>query len=265
MKKLSKWAVLVAALLLLAAFVPATTASAASAQKVSIKLSQANVDIGKAVHISGTVTPPAPGQLVRLQSSTTGAWHTIKSVRLTRRSTYDFAFKPSTPNIYHYRVVAPHGTSKTVTLKVYSWQYLSSAAPVANSSNNLGNDCSSVRTINATLYPHACALEADWNAVDVNYMEWNLYQRCTTFKAVVGLDSSDSDIAQVELTVTDEFGATDYDHIFGIGDAANVSLSMTGHLRIKFTTLGVNPNDGNLEQIDLGNPQVHCSRLLQPA
>jgi hypothetical protein len=62
------------------------------------------------------------------------------------------------------------------------------------------------------------------------------------------------------LTITDEFDNELYTHEYGIGDSVPLNLNVKGKLRVKFTTLGTNPDDPNYDEyLAIGNPQIRCS------
>jgi len=268
MKRLAGVGVVVA---LIATGVLTAIPAGAANQTVTCTLSPPTVNIGQTAHITGSVSPAAPGKQIRLQRLIGSAWHPYKWKYLTSSSTYDFGVREDVPGYYEFRVASPHGVCRGVTLAVYANQYLSDIPPVDNNVWSLfgdhSADCSSVRTINGILYPHACLFHSFWNDASgayTVYADWNLKRACSTFTATIGLDDNDSNIAQVQLTISNELGTTLYQHTYGLGQAVPISLNISGDLQLKFFTLGVNSMDPNDEPIDVGNPQIRCT-WLQPA
>ena len=92
--------------------------------KVAIKVSKNNVALGTSVVFSGAVAPNKKGQLVWLQAFIGGHWKNIKSVKLSTKSVFAFAWKTTSHNDYKWRVVKPAdvlnytGVSPAITLVV---------------------------------------------------------------------------------------------------------------------------------------------------
>jgi hypothetical protein len=93
-------------------------AGAAAKQHVSITLKKSSVHTGQTAHITGRVTPAAPGTPIRLQRFYRNAWHGYKQKNLTTKSGYDFGVKFSVAGVYQFRVASSRAVSKTAKLSV---------------------------------------------------------------------------------------------------------------------------------------------------
>jgi hypothetical protein len=81
---------------------------------VSIVLAR-RVPVGAKVQITGTVAPAAPHQSVKLKLRTSGAWHTVRTKKLSASSTYRFSQRFATTGDRRFRVVVPrHGATRTM-------------------------------------------------------------------------------------------------------------------------------------------------------
>ena len=90
---------------------------AAKARPVSIHVAR-RVPVGAKVKITGTVRQPAPRATVKLQLRSSGAWHTVRTKKLSASSTYRFKQKLSTTGDRRYRVVVPrHGATHKIRSK----------------------------------------------------------------------------------------------------------------------------------------------------
>ena len=99
-------------------------ASAVSRYRVSAGVQPSSVLVGRHVTVSGRVSPPAPGQVVKVQMSTDAGWRTVVTAPLGSRSRYLTTFTPPGVGTYEVRVRKPaaagerRGTSRTVTVTV---------------------------------------------------------------------------------------------------------------------------------------------------
>jgi hypothetical protein len=74
------------------------------------------VPVGATVTMAGTVGPSAPRSTVKLQRRGPGAWQTVLTKRLTRKSTYRFSATFATTGDRRFRVVVPrHGATRKIT------------------------------------------------------------------------------------------------------------------------------------------------------
>jgi hypothetical protein len=62
---------------------------------------------GGTERITGTISPNLAGQRIYLQRHWAGAWHPFKSMLLTSRSTFGFAFSLTTTGVYTFRLYMP--------------------------------------------------------------------------------------------------------------------------------------------------------------
>ena len=100
----SATALLLAAALVGALRVPASAAPAPAA--LSAVLSAPASPVGRAVAVSGALTPAAPGQVVTLQRYRAGTWHGVARQPLSGTGTYRFLVAPDAPGWWSYRVTA---------------------------------------------------------------------------------------------------------------------------------------------------------------
>jgi hypothetical protein len=99
-------------------------AGATPRYRVSASIQPSTVLVGRRVTVTGRVGPRAPGDTVKLQVSTEGAWHTVSVGALGVRSRYAATYTPPAAGTYLLRVRKPadgehrRGTSRTLTLTV---------------------------------------------------------------------------------------------------------------------------------------------------
>jgi hypothetical protein len=74
-----------------------------------------NVPVGAKVRFTGTVHPAAPHQAVKLQLRSSGSWHTVRTKKLSAKSTYRFKRRFPTTGSWRFRVIVPrHGTTHKI-------------------------------------------------------------------------------------------------------------------------------------------------------
>jgi hypothetical protein len=223
--------VLLTALGVLCVLLPTTGASAMTT-KVTCHASRIGIDLGSAIHITGTVAPSAAGKGISLQQSTSKGWLDIHTGVLNNRSGYDIAFKPKAPGAFNYRVVFGTVSCPGFTVTIYRRKYLT-AVPVVQQTLNgsFGGIYSGTYSINGTSYPHTISWVTNGNG---EYVEWNLSRKCTGVDATVGLtDQSVSGVkVGVEISVDGQIPPL-YSHDFTVGDAVHLSLNVRGALRFR--------------------------------
>jgi hypothetical protein len=97
-----------------AAAVRAPAQQVAKSRPVSIVVAR-RVPVGATVKITGAVHPAAPHQRVKLQLRSSGAWHTLRTKKLTANSTYRFKQTFATTGNRRFRVVVPrHGATHKI-------------------------------------------------------------------------------------------------------------------------------------------------------
>jgi hypothetical protein len=90
---------------------------AAKVRPVSIVVAR-RVPVGAKVKITGAVRLPAPHQAVKLQQRSSGAWHTLRTKKLSAKSTYKFKRTLATTGDRRFRVVVPrHGATHKIKSK----------------------------------------------------------------------------------------------------------------------------------------------------
>jgi hypothetical protein len=96
-------------LLLLAALLataPGSAQAVPAPTTLSAALSAPASPVGRAVAVSGAVTPAVPGQLVTLQRYRAGLWHGVARQPVSATGTYRFVVAPDAPGWWSYRVTA---------------------------------------------------------------------------------------------------------------------------------------------------------------
>jgi hypothetical protein len=87
---------------------------AAKQRPVSIVVA-GRVPVGAKVKFTGTVHPAAPHQTVKLQLRSAGSWHTVRTRKLSARSTYRFKRTFPTTGSWRFRVIVPrHGATHKI-------------------------------------------------------------------------------------------------------------------------------------------------------
>jgi hypothetical protein len=87
---------------------------AAKQRPVSIVVA-GRVPVGAKVRFTGSVHPAAPHQAVKLQLRSSGSWQTVRTKRLSAKSTYKFKRRFATSGNWRFRVVVPrHGATRKV-------------------------------------------------------------------------------------------------------------------------------------------------------
>ncbi|MFA4964987.1 MAG: ammonia-forming cytochrome c nitrite reductase subunit c552 [Thermoleophilia bacterium] len=86
---------------------------AKAASKTTLKASATSITLGKAVTLSGAVTPAAAGKVVKIQyrRSTATAWKALTSATLSATSKYAKAYRPKAKGAWYFRAVFGGSTS----------------------------------------------------------------------------------------------------------------------------------------------------------
>ena len=96
-----------ALLLLVALLAPHAPAHAVPAPAtLTAALSTPASPVGRAVAVSGGVTPAVPGQVATLWRYRSGSWHGVARQALSATGTYRFVVAPDAPGRWSYRVTA---------------------------------------------------------------------------------------------------------------------------------------------------------------
>ena len=95
----------------------------AASQTVKAKLVPRVVKVEQTAHVTGAVTPPAPGQKIRLQQLAVDdrgrqVWTAYKSKVLTSKSTYDFGIRKNAAGVFWFRVASPRDVTRAFDLSV---------------------------------------------------------------------------------------------------------------------------------------------------
>ena len=230
----------------------------AATQTVAVSLRTPTINVGQIAHISGVVSPAAPGTTVRLQRFYAWAWHPYKAQSLTSASTYNFAVVPGGAGVFQYRTASTDGVSRSVTLSVYGWQDLTTLSRQIHLGDGAG--CEISATINGSFFRRTCTFQEVYAILRKSSVSWSgLLRKCSTFEGTVGLVDSDKDVARANVAVSAD-GVLLYSHTFSKGQSKNLRLNISGRRNIKITTLAKNPaDDWPLELVGLGNPRIRCT------
>lgn len=251
-------ATLAAGTLSLAAPTAAAPAKA-TAYKVTAKINE-TVAIGKetTLKVRGRVTPKAVGQKVVLQQRVLPkrTWKATGTARIKRDGTYLLKDYPSTPGTREYRVVKPasngiaKGISKTLTVKVYSWQKLANREPVASNVNvpvgvNIG----------AEYYGSSIATATSGTASSIEY---TLGRKCTQMRATYALTDESVTGSTGTVKVTGD-GAVLVNHALAIGTVvADQVVDLTGVFRLRIDATTTAAPTASI--VAVGTPEVLCTR-----
>ncbi len=110
------------AVLLLVALLPALAGGAHAVPApttLTAALSAPSSPVGRAVAVSGAVSPVVPGQVVTLQRYRAGSWHGVARQTLSATGTYRFVVAPDAPGMWSYRVTAGPAAAELPKLDVH--------------------------------------------------------------------------------------------------------------------------------------------------
>ncbi|MCU1677436.1 MAG: hypothetical protein JWM93_2194 [Frankiales bacterium] len=174
--------------LLLAAFMIMATAEVAEATSysVSISASRTTIELGQTFQLTGKVSPNAKKKKVKIQRQYLGgSWKTIKTIKLSSKSTYTYTVKPTTGGPTLYRVQKPKSgkrsakTSQPRLVDVYRWRALQEFPREAVYTVTYGP-----RSIGGTTFPASAALDGQEST-------WTFGgSRCTVFRSSIGVDDT---------------------------------------------------------------------------
>jgi hypothetical protein len=252
-KRFSKTLGLVCAIAAVLTVVPANAARAATTT-VNSRISASTIDVGRSVHITGSVSPAAPRQQVWLQQHYSGRWRNVKAATLNKRSAYDVAVRPAGAGTKEYRVVRLYTAGPTVRVAVYKWHYLSDLNPVA--SYTWDGYSTHPTSINGTLYVHSTYWYVSTGSF--GYVQWNLRRQCTQLRGTVGLTDDSSSNASVDTDISVDGLPPLYEGVLPFGTSTTPSLNIRGALRMQVEGIGLNA-DSDSEILGLGNMQIRCA------
>jgi hypothetical protein len=226
-------------------------------------LSRADVSVGSAVSLSGKVTPHAARKLVRLQQYSAGAWHTVATKALSKKSTYRFRIQPTKAGSAVYRVRKSASPSRHAdvsgarTLRVGRWLFLSDIEPVD------GFAAVGPVGINGTTYTHgltnAIPLFTGGPSFHEHFVEFNLARKCRTVMGVFGeTDSSARGSFIAFETYTD--GALRTSDQLTLGQVKSLTLDVSGALRFRWRFAGVSTTNTSVRSAlaGFGDPRAYC-------
>jgi hypothetical protein len=256
------FSVLLAVLIAFAGVLVASKPAAAAPFSVSVKTSALQPLVNKKVVLTGTVRPirAAAGARVNLQIKSGTKWVTFTQARVRADGTFRKAWYFSKAGVKVIRAQMPakgsrsKGASASVTIKVWRWIPLTSAAAVE------GYDFSDVGAgyTNGTLTTRTLQeTQDDWfdDPGDLSYSDWSIQRRCSTLSAVVGLDDSSESVSRNRVEILGD-GYSRYTRDFALGQGERVSLNIWGVLRLRLQTSKL--VDGSLVKTNFGSASVKC-------
>lgn len=245
----------VVTLVLTALITTSAPAEAATAYRVTAALSAGSVTLGSPVTISGTVSPKAKKKRVVVQTLKKDRWTSISTGTTDAKSAYRVAVRPEKVGSAQYRVCMPAskkialGCSAAVVVGVFQWRYLYDTDYVDY--NDF--DRWSVLSINGGRFKKS--LSQDVSYEDDDFVEYNVYRKCTTLKMTVGPadDHTDSGGWAAAEVLTD--GNSRYSGTLSLGQSTPVTISLSGALRLRIET--ASSFDGDVS-MGYGSPMIYC-------
>lgn len=225
-------------------------------------LSKADVSVGAAVTLSGKVKPRAPGQHVKLQRLSDGAWHSVATKKLSKKSHYKFRIQPTTAGVAKYRVrkaAGPHhgpDVSPATTLRSGRWIFLADMDQVD------GFDASGGPVaINGTTYTHGLTSNLLlWNSGQhflTGFAEFNFAHQCRTVTGIFGqTDTSASGTTGAFETYTD--GVLRSSDQLAFGQTKSLALDVSGALRFRWLWAGVATTSFRAAWAAFGDARAYC-------
>ncbi|MGB8021776.1 MAG: NPCBM/NEW2 domain-containing protein [Candidatus Nanopelagicales bacterium] len=256
-----------ASALLLTTFGAAVPASAAS-YKVTARSSVNSPVVDQKVTIYGTVLPAKDNAKVSVQAVTNGKWQTVTKTETARDGQYSARLTFKTSGVKKLRVLrdatksSPAASSPILRLIVRSSGTMWEWVPLTESRIERGHDfydaglektdgSSTFRTLQA-------AQSSTTKEGDVEYAEFDLDERCISFMARVGIDDDSWSRARQRLEIYVD-GDREYSEKMGLGDADNVTLTITKANRLRISTTKLSDSErGSTTYSNFGDAQVLC-------
>jgi len=225
----------------------------------------ASMTLGNTMKVTGTVKGAGATKVI-LQQRTGTVWSTWMTASVVGGA-YTLNYKPAAPGARAIRVYAPGTTSHTYgistakTITVYKWNYLASFNQTSRlvAQNSFWWAGESVANINGHAYIHSLRDNRSATRSSPGFVEYNLSRACLTFRMTGGVaDESASDgSAQLEIA-TD--GVQRWARTMSLGQSENVSLSVSGGLRLRLSDiLVVRPKVFPIVYPAFGDARILCS------
>jgi hypothetical protein len=250
-----------------AVVLPAASAEAKPAWRVTISANKTTMTLGHKVYLHGHVRPTAVGKYVRLEEQFAPGkpWKLQRQARIKSDGTYTTWDKPTQNHSRLYRVVMPatsshaRGISPTVLVNVYKWVQLTSMPAI----NEHGFFPQASVNINGTTYPGSLqGAPASPTATDPTptpvSVEYNVNHKCTAFRATFGLSDSSETGAQgsVDLLVD---GTTTFTGSFAVGQSTFWQTTFTtAPLKLHFDAQTQSTGVSSFPAV--GTPQALCTQ-----
>lgn len=242
-------------------------AHAAGAYTVTAKVNTTSVSVGQDVTMTGTVSPKAAGQKIRLQQWHSDqdfvGWETLHTATIQSNGTFSKTFAPNigTQKWRAYKMYGAGrtgGVSKVITIKGYRWYQLVNGSFLEFMSDTTGGPGR-----NGPITVAGTQFKSYWESAPdaTGSTRWDLNRGCRRFTGTVGLDDDPTRTAsgafgRVMVTGTPEVlvnksmnGSTKL--------AVDVSFQPTDHSWITISASRLYPERAT--SVVVANAKVQCS------
>lgn len=255
------------ALLPIAVMSPAQAAT----YSVSIKLSKTTTTSapdGTGVTLSGSISPKTSGKAVTIQKYSGGTWKTIWTVTTGSTGKWSKTFIPTSTGAIKFRAATAKkgstkaGTSKSVTLTVYSWLQLAELAPTSDSSDRYYDGGSDLTfTVDGVQAGDDAWVNNDvFGGEGIGKTIWNLKEKCIRLRGFAGIDDDNSStgaIGRLKILID---GSGDYARDFDNFEYADLYLDLDKTSKLTIASNRLNPDENTV--VGIGEPEVLCSAIL---
>ena len=219
--------------------------------------STASVEMGQRITIRGVITPGAASAPIVVQSRVGRTWRKIKTGVTEANGVFSLTVLPTSPGVYRWRVSAMRkgaiiGSSAPFTVTALRWYYLSEFPEVASTAVERGT----VRMNGVTYVKSLIADRFSWSASPAS-SEYDLRRACTTLRTIAGMPDDADSRTRAYLNILAD-GATLFSQDFGLGQAADVDVSISEHLRLRMEWV----RSDNRAYGAFGNARILCSFRL---
>lgn len=211
-----------------------------AAYKPTLKASADEIVSGDELVLSGKVKHAAKGVEVIIQKKIDGRkWKVEERATTNKKGKFSYTDEPHAAGARKYRAVVPaqrgraKGTSESVTVTVFRWQYLNAVRV----RDRLYTFASNSVAINGVTYGHGFTGSP---YSDNGFIDWNLNRDCTTLEVRLGA-SDDSDITATSHIEVQADGSALYSKDFALGQSEATTIDLTDVFRLGFTWTASNP------------------------
>ncbi|GAA3541653.1 hypothetical protein [Nocardioides daeguensis] len=218
----------------------ATARAASSAPSIDISVRSNQVERGKKVVVTGTVTGKKVTKVTLQQKRAGTPWKAQATVKVKADGSFLLKDKTTTAVIRKYRVVSasgPRTRSAKVTVGVYAWADLTKRK--ARSSMRWSQQ--KTVAINGTSYGLAFT-SYNWGNI-APLVDFNVNRNCIALRARFGLSDNSDAAARATVSVVSD-GSTVYAKSFGLTESELATVPIASPFRVGITATVENP--GNL-------------------